>query len=286
MQLRKANQGDIAGAAAFLARLNGQALHQVGYCGFQEAEIAGDIEGFISNFFLADSQEGITACLGFDPDGERVWVWGPWADIGSWSQIPALWRMLEDSLPRKTKTLEFFFALENNYAREFVRSLGGREISQEQVWLFTRDALPGLPEASCQPITPQHFPVFRQLHSQVFPGAYFSGEEIITQGHSPNLLLGTVIEDVLAGYIFITCQPQLGEGAVEFFAVAPEFRGLGLARTLLAAGLREALTDARIERVQLCVRGDNSRALALYQSLGFTKHQDLVAMRLEKQGRP
>jgi ribosomal protein S18 acetylase RimI-like enzyme len=68
--------------------------------------------------------------------------------------------------------------------------------------------------------------------------------------------------------------------------VAPEFRGLGIARTLLAAGLREALTDARIEQVQLCVRGDNSRALGLYQSLGFKKQQDMVAMRLEKQGHP
>lgn len=283
MKLRKANQGDIAGVAAFLARLNGQALHQVGYCGFQEEDIAGDIEGFITNFFLAESQEGITACLGFDPDGERVWVWGPWADIGSWSHIPALWRMLEDSLPPNTKK-EFFFSLENSYAREFVRSLGGRETSQEQVWLFARVALPDLPEASCQPITPQYFPVFRELHSQVFPGAYYSGEEILAQGHPPNLLLGTVREGRLAGYIFLTCQPQFGEGAVEFFAVAPEFRGLGLAKTLLAAGLREALTDARIKRVQLCVRGDNSRALGLYQSLGFKKQHDLLAMRLEKQG--
>jgi hypothetical protein len=209
LQVRKANQGDIAGAAAFLARLNGQALHQGGYCDFQEAEIAGEIEGFISNFFLAESQEGITACLGFDPDGERVWVWGPWADIGSWSQIPALWRMLEDSLPRNTKTLEFFFALENCYAQEVVRSLGGREISQEQVWLLTRNALPGLPEASCQPIAPQYFPVFRLAHN-------FSGEEILAQGHSPNLLLGTVIDGVWQATSFSPANPILGKARWNF----------------------------------------------------------------------
>lgn len=61
-------------------------------------------------------------------------------------------------------------------------------------------------------------------------------------------------------------QPDLGE--VYVIAVAPEERGTGLARALLAAGLAH-LAAKGADRVQLYVEADNAPAVAIYKKSGF-----------------
>ena len=57
---------------------------------------------------------------------------------------------------------------------------------------------------------------------------------------------------------------KLGMGIVS------AYRGRGLGRRLLEATLRAA-RDAGIERVELSVHADNSRAIALYEKVGFVR---------------
>ncbi|WP_112605391.1 GNAT family N-acetyltransferase [Rhizobium sp. WW22] len=52
--------------------------------------------------------------------------------------------------------------------------------------------------------------------------------------------------------------------------IIPTYRGRGLGRRLLEATLRAA-RDAGIERVELSVHADNSRAVALYEKVGFIR---------------
>lgn len=73
------------------------------------------------------------------------------------------------------------------------------------------------------------------------------------------------------------------------FAVAPEHRGRGLGRCLLAA-LEKAAADHGCRGMRLEVRADNAAALALYTAAGyrrFSVYQDyyedgMAALRLEK----
>ncbi|MER5484806.1 GNAT family N-acetyltransferase [Streptomyces sp. NPDC002812] len=58
---------------------------------------------------------------------------------------------------------------------------------------------------------------------------------------------------------------------LEKLAVAPEAHGLGLGRALTAALVEDA-RRAGIEVLTLDARGDNTRALRLYASLGFTEY--------------
>lgn len=52
--------------------------------------------------------------------------------------------------------------------------------------------------------------------------------------------------------------------------VHPDAQGLGLGRALTAA-IVDAARQAGIVRLELYVRGDNARAIALYRSLGFER---------------
>ncbi len=68
--------------------------------------------------------------------------------------------------------------------------------------------------------------------------------------------------------------PDVGE--VYVIGVSPDAQGSGLGRSLLVAGLRH-LHDHDRDRVLLYVEGDNTGAIRLYESLGFS-HEDTDVM--------
>jgi ribosomal protein S18 acetylase RimI-like enzyme len=61
---------------------------------------------------------------------------------------------------------------------------------------------------------------------------------------------------------------------IEKVAINPRFQGRGLGRTVVAALITAAVTES-IETLTLDVRGDNLRAAALYESLGFRRYGTL-----------
>jgi len=67
---------------------------------------------------------------------------------------------------------------------------------------------------------------------------------------------------------FIKSMPEEGELFVEFMAVKPQYRGMGVGTALL----RKAIDFAReggFTRVRLFVRAENTSAKRLYEKLGF-----------------
>ena len=57
-------------------------------------------------------------------------------------------------------------------------------------------------------------------------------------------------------------------GWVYYLGVAPDHRGKGLGRTLMAAA-EEWLRERNAPKIQLMVREDNDRAIGFYKSLGY-----------------
>jgi ribosomal protein S18 acetylase RimI-like enzyme len=67
---------------------------------------------------------------------------------------------------------------------------------------------------------------------------------------------------------------------IEKVAVDPQVQGRGIGRGLMQA-LIAAANDRSVEVITLDLRGDNAPAIALYESLGFTRYgrlQDFVAV--------
>ena len=85
-------------------------------------------------------------------------------------------------------------------------------------------------------------------------------------------------DDRLAGFCWTKVHdgedPPLGE--IYVIAVDPDFGGRGLGRALTLAGLRY-LADRGLTVGILYVEADNAPALALYESLGFTRHHTTTA---------
>ncbi len=82
--------------------------------------------------------------------------------------------------------------------------------------------------------------------------------------------------DRVAGYCWTCFAPSDGQlkGIIGMFGVSPDFRGRGLSKPLLLAGM-EYLKSAGVAEIGLHVDGINAPAIALYKSVGFQKVGEL-----------
>ena len=80
----------------------------------------------------------------------------------------------------------------------------------------------------------------------------------------------------LAGYCWtlLMSDGQRRQGVIGSIGLAPEFRGAGISRSILAAGM-SYLLSAGADYIRLEVDGDNAPAIRLYQSMGFRKAGEL-----------
>lgn len=78
--------------------------------------------------------------------------------------------------------------------------------------------------------------------------------------------------DETAGYCWTCITPLEGNtrGVIGMIGVAPDYRGQGLSRTILLAGM-EYLRSINVADIGLEVDGSNTPAIRLYNSVGFEK---------------
>jgi len=83
-------------------------------------------------------------------------------------------------------------------------------------------------------------------------------------------LLVAEVTKAVAGYILIIYQPGTRLARIYSIAVFPQYRGLGLAKQLMAAGEQAANEDGRLY-LRLEVSVDNTPAIKLYETQGYQK---------------
>ena len=83
-------------------------------------------------------------------------------------------------------------------------------------------------------------------------------------------LLVADVEKIVAGYILIIYHPGTRLARIYSIAVSPQYRGLGLAKQLMAAGEQAANEDGRLY-LRLEVSVDNTPAIKLYETQGYQK---------------
>lgn len=93
----------------------------------------------------------------------------------------------------------------------------------------------------------------------------------------------------LAGYCWtlLMSDGQRKQGVIGSIGLAPEFRGGGISRLILSAGM-SYLRSAGADYIRLEVDGENAPAIRLYQSMGFQKAGELhwYEYRVDPSGTP
>lgn len=276
--------------ASFIAGLNRDPEHHIGYCGQDPDELEHTLEHEFSaldaSFAVLTERGELIGALGFDIDagGRSAEIWGPFLNCpeDEWQQrAMELWNRMKYGLAYQVDTFYGFYHEMNRNAQQWMLQLGAELKSTEVLFKAARPLLLGHAHPSVRELSPLRSGDFLRLHEAAFPGTYRSGPEILERMNEDYRVFMYEDEDGLQGYIYVEREPEFGDGRIEFVTVAPSARGRGIGQALLQRGLGYLFEDPRIENITLCVRADNEQALRLYRKAGF---QELHRLRFYKMG--
>ncbi len=121
-------------------------------------------------------------------------------------------------------------------------------------------------------------------HNAAFAGTWWFAPYTDEQTAHRALMANTSYEGIkllfqgeqLAGYCWtlLMSDGRRRQGVIGSIGLTPEFRGQGISKMILAAGMRY-LRSAGADYVRLEVDGDNAPAIRLYLSMGFQKTGEL-----------
>jgi ribosomal-protein-alanine N-acetyltransferase len=114
-------------------------------------------------------------------------------------------------------------------------------------------------------------PVFVSLDKELFPYSPWSASQYKEEFSSPTRHFVVAVDDeqIIIGYAGIFA-PGDAEADVLTVGVVPEHRGKGIAKALMALITDWANTQGSIA-MMLEVKTDNTEAIGLYESLGYSK---------------
>ena len=132
-----------------------------------------------------------------------------------------------------------------------------------------------------------------QIQNEAFTGTWGFAPNTVDQieyrssmSNSPHPgILFLYSGDGVAGYCWTCTAPLKGglKGIIGMIGVSPDFRGRGISKPLLVAGM-EYLKSTGVVEIGLHVDGDNAPAIALYKSVGFEKVGELHWYELKTRG--
>lgn len=234
---------------------------------------------FESAFRCAYAEDQLHGVLGCDLDLEsgRAWLHGPFALQSDWQAISQallaeLWQRLSAEITRVSNYLErsHTAGLALHQANGFVQK------GVSHIYRAVRG--PTLAQASVREFTAADAEQVSHWHDLAFPKTWLSAAEMIAKADSAQPL--RVIEHLgqAAGYLRLSRHESLSEASLDYLAVEPSLRGLGLGRQLLQAALHWAFAEQGLEQLFLNVDDSNTNARGLYESVGFELLQSGVAL--------
>lgn len=136
-----------------------------------------------------------------------------------------------------------------------------------------------LPIADVSELVPDFFEAFKALHDRSFPGAYYSGAQIINRLDEQNKVFVIAKNKTLQGYVYSRINSSFSEGYIDFLGVEQASRRLGVGTKLVSAAVQWLFSIDDISDVGLIVSETNIDAAKLYQQLGFEVRRKLVGYR-------
>lgn len=271
---------------AFVSEHNPAGEHHIGYFGVTPEDIRQSVLmlnlRFNRGFRLAVEGNRLVGVMGVDFDKEigRAWLYGPVVVAGEWAATAdALYAAVRPALPASITEHEMFVDIENVNCRAFAERHAFRNHGEMAIYFITPDRLAALPEQASDAWDGRYAEQLITLHDQLFPRSNYTLNYMLDEHEKGATLLALANGDKLSGYFFGRAEPDSGEAYVDLIGIDPAFRGQGLGRRLMLAGLSRLRGMPNLHQVNLTVEGGNVPAMRLYESLGFVKERDMVAFR-------
>ena len=262
----------------FVARLNSDGVHHIGFFGESEADIRASLaESLIppeEGFRLAYDGEQLVGVFGVDADSEisRAWLFGPLVEHADWHTIAdRLYAEVLPLVPMDIRDYDIFCDVRNTRLEAFATRYGFPLTSENAVMTLMRQNYRPSAKRQTQVSVYQEdlFQQLEKLHKTLFPNAYFTARQMIEKIDEHHQLFLAVEEDRLLGYHFGKIEPESESGYVDFIGTDSAARGRGIGADLLASGIDWMLSVPSTNKVSLTVNADNVPACNLYEKFGF-----------------
>lgn len=272
--------------ARFIARLNADAAHTIGYFGVDVDGIARTIQEFTpppeQGAFVAYDGDQLVGFLGINLDAGlgRMWIHGPLVQHEAWHTIAdMLYWAMQPVVPHRIHEYELFCSIDNTNCQQFARRHHFKLHGGAAIYVYPRDKLDRIEDASVPEIEPAYYDQLARLQDQLFPRSYFSGSQLARMIDDHTRVFATTDNGALTGYVFCRVKPELGDGYVDFVGVIEAARRRGIARRLLGRAIHWMLSFQTVDAVKLTVMTRNEAACQLYESVGFDLRQRMIAYR-------
>lgn len=262
----------------FVARLNSDATHHVGYFGDGEADVRSSLEECIippaDGFRLAYMDDQLVGAFGVDADPEvdRAWLLGPLVESADWHEVAD--QLYENVLPLISADIheyELFCDIQNTHMEMFAGRHGFPLHSENAIMKLARADFRHASNGQTQiiPYQENFFDSLDVLHKALFPNTYFTTQQMIDRIDKHRQLFLAVDGSSLLGYHFCKIEPEAESGYVDFIGTDASARGRGIGADLLTAGVDWMLSAPTTQKINLTVNADNVPARKLYESFGF-----------------
>ena len=262
----------------FVARLNSESDHHIGFFGEGEADVRSSLAECLippaDGFLLAYEDERIVGLFGVDADHEinRAWLFGPLVEHSDWHSIAdALYAKALSLIPPGIQDYDLFCDVKNVHMDDFAARHGFPLRSENAVMTLQRNRY--MPTAKrTSPVVPFEetwFDPFEKLHRILFPNAYFTARQMVEKINETHRLFLAIEDEKLLGYHFCKIDPDAESGYVDFIGTDESARGRGVGADLLASGVDWMLSAVSTRKINLTVNAGNLAARTLYEKFGL-----------------
>lgn len=179
-----------------------------------------------------------------------------------------LYNQLGLILPSYVITQELHFDRQHRFARTFAALNGFVVSSEDTVYRIARAHAEFAQHDAWHVLAKAHEGALVMLHDRLFPGTYYSGDELLAMRGDDIVILQVVEDGALAGYVTVSRDLEQGEAYIDFIGVEAAERGRGVGSRLLRSAIAWAFDDARVGEMMLTVDSGNP-AERLYTRHGF-----------------
>lgn len=274
----------------FVARLNSEDAHHIGFFGEGEADVRSSLAECLVppevGFQLAYDGNQLVGVFGVDADPEigRAWLFGPLVEHADWQHVAdELYAASIKIIPDGINEQDLFCDVRNSNLAAFAERHRFPVRSENAVVSLKRadykKPASQKSQFSIVDYSTGFFEQFEHCHATLFPTTYFTARQISEKLDATHRLLLGLEDGKMKGYHFCKVEPDACSGYIDFIGVDESMRGRGLGAILLAAGIDWMLSFPVVDKISLTVNADNVPALKLYNNFGFVTERVMRSYR-------